>query len=197
MSTKARRPLGRQKLIFIRPYTAAFFSILMFGASFVQPASAQVATVQFDQAISALQPEATGNMVRSMSQSGTISMRGDQQIPDAFDFARLDAQVGFDSGSHILNASGMVTLRTIAEAMNSAPLAGSRYQIGAHVTSVDAVSAMPLSSRRAQAVLTHLVTYYGISPDRLENVGYGNSQPYATNPALSERISIINIDALQ
>lgn len=191
MFTQARHPFGWGKLAIIRNALAAFCVLFL-----AVPVQAQMSTVQFQQAISALEPEATGSMVRSMSQSGTIAMRGDQQIPDSLDFARLDAQVGFDDGSHVLNVAGMTTLRTIAEAINSEPLAGSRFQVGGHIGSVEAQAGMPLSSRRAQAVLTHLVTYYGIAPDRLESVGYGNTQPHL-NPAMNDRISIVNIDALQ
>lgn len=163
-------------------------------------ASAQTVLPSVDSIVSALAPDSTGPMVRSMSQAGTIPMAPTTQIPAGFDFAHLDVQVEFDKGSHVLTTSGMTALRTLAAALLDPRLAKSKFQVAAHVTPLSGGNALPVSSRRASAVVEHLVTFYGIPADKLVPVGYGNAKllDVATpaNPA-NERIELINIDALQ
>lgn len=162
--------------------------------------SAQTPLPSVDSIVAALAPEATGPMVRSMSQSGALPMAATTQIPLGFDFAALNLQVEFDRDSHMLTTAGMTTLRTVAAALRDPRLAGSRFQVAGHTVPGAADAALTLSSRRATVVVEHLVTFYDIPRDRLVPVGYGTAKlvdaATPSNPA-NERIELINIDALQ
>ena len=162
-------------------------------------ARAQVIIPSVDDMVRALASESTGPMVRSMSTSGALTMSARQQIPAALDFAHLDLQVEFDANSHLLTTNGMTTLRALAVALLDPRLEGSRFQIGGHMIQGTGLNAMPVSSRRAMAVVEHLTTFYDIAPDRLVPVGYGNTKmvdPTTPTNSINERIEVINIDAL-
>lgn len=179
--------------------TARFMAVLAFVVMPIQ-ALAQASSVDVPGLISGLKSESTGPVVRSMASSGGIPLDPTSQIPAAFDFPTVQVQVGFDDNSLVLTAAGMIALRSVAAALQDPGLAGSRFQIGAHVIQDKSLNALPVSSRRAAAVVDHLTVFYGISKSKLIPVGYGNTklvdQVNQTNPA-NERLELINIDALK
>lgn len=166
----------------------------------VSAGTAQTLLPGVDSIVRALAPEAAGPMVRSIAGAGTLPFTAEQPIPAGFDFPVFSFQVGFDAGSHVLTTEGMTALRTIAAALLDGDLAGSRFQVGAHVIQGSGLNAMPVSARRAAVVAEHLAVFYGIPPDRLVPVGYGNTKPLDVmvpdSPA-NERIEFINVDALR
>lgn len=159
-----------------------------------QPAAPDLTAV-----IQSLTPEATGPVVRSMKSAGNMPFTSDQYIPDGFDFPAFSFDVGFSEGGHLLTTAGMTTLRTLATALNDPQLAGTRFQVGAHVPQNNGLDAMPVSSRRAATVVEHLVAFYGVSPDRLVPLGYGNTKlvdPTTPGNPANERIELINVTSL-
>ncbi len=164
-------------------------------------ATAQTAAApDFAAVVQSLTPEATGPVVRSMSSSGNMPFTANQYIPDGFDFPSFSFEVAFAESGHLLTSAGMTTLRTLAAALNDPQLKGTRFQVGAHVPQNNGLDAMPMSSRRANIVVEHLVTYYGVSPERLIPLGYGNTKladpTTPLNPA-NERIELINVTSLK
>lgn len=163
-------------------------------------AAAQTVLPAVDSIVAALAPESAGPMVRSIAGAGALPFTGEQPIPAGFDFPAFSFQVGFDTGSHVLTTEGMTALRSIAAALLDGELAGSRFQVGAHVVQGSGLNAMPVSARRAAVVAEHLTVFYGIPADRLVPVGYGNTKPLdvmAPDSGANERIEFINIDVLR
>jgi len=161
---------------------------------------AQTVLPAFDSIVAVLRPDAAGPVVRSIAGSGAIPFAADQPIPAGLDFPAFSFGIGFDPGSHILTTEGMTALRTIAAALGDDALAGSRFQVGAHVVQGSGLNALPVSARRAAVVAEHLTVFYGIPAGRLVPVGYSNGKPLdALAPAspANERIEFINIDALR
>lgn len=177
------------------------FSAALCTTSFVNAQTTpQTAVPDLNAVIQSLTPEATGPVVRSMKSAGNMPFTADQYIPDGFDFPSFSFDVMFYDGGHMLTTSGMTTLRTLATALNDPQLSGTRFQVGAHVPQNNGLDAMPVSSRRAAIVVEHLVAFYGVAPDRLIPLGYGNTKlvdPMTpTNPA-NERIELINVTSLK
>lgn len=161
-------------------------------------ARAQTLLPSVDSIVATLQPEAAGPLVRSMASAGALPMTAEQPIPAGFDFPAVSIPVGFDPGSHILTTDGMTALRTIAAALRDDSLGGARIQVGAHVVQGSGLDAMPVSARRAAAVVEHLTVFYGIPADRLVPLGYGNTKPldaFAPAGAANERIDFVNVTA--
>ena len=150
--------------------------------------------------ITALEPERTGPTVRALKTQNSLNVQAHQQLPPAYDFPSINLNVGFDGESHLLTAEGMRTLRTLAVAMQDPKIKGQTFQVAGHVFIQNSGAAQfPLSARRAQAVVDHLVVYYGIPRAQLTPVGYGANKPYnMANPygAENTRIEIINLSEL-
>jgi len=150
-----------------------------------------------DQIIQSLQSE-PGPIVRSMGSQ--IPLQASQPIPSQFDFPKVILPVEFQPDTALLTANGMTLLRDLAFALQDAGLAGSSFQVGSHVkASGAAAAAQPVSNRRAQVIVEHLVAFYGVDQQRLVAVGYGQAFPLnAADPAnlQNDRIELINVDEL-
>jgi OOP family OmpA-OmpF porin len=88
--------------------------------------------------------------------------------------------VEFEIDSFALTAKGRSLLDEVLAALDGAP-DDIRIQIAGHTDNngSDAENLL-LSQRRAQAVLDYLVAN-GQDPERFETIGYGESQPVASN----------------
>ena len=97
--------------------------------------------------------------------------------------ARVTVNILFNVGSTEL--AGDFSVRQIqeaGEALSSDALAGYRFEIAGHTDDTGTEEDnQKLSQKRAEAVKTFLIKFYGISPDRLEARGYGESLPVASN----------------
>ena len=167
------------------------------AAMFAQTAAAQMSVQQL---IQTLQTE-SGPLVRSLAQSGQLSLQPQLPIPPHLDFPTVRMSVCFRPDTALLTTAGMTVLRELAFALKSDELAASTVQIGAHTApgSAGATNALPLSTRRAQVVAEHLVAFYEVPQDRVIPVGYGQSYPVLGTTAAdpqNERIEIINVDEL-
>lgn len=171
----------------------------LLSAAFVVIGLGQVYAQQIDTAATTNQLLASnaGPTVATLASQNALNISPANQIPAAFDFPAASVQVAFDGNTHILTAEGMYTLRALAVVMQDNRLSGDVFQVASHsAASSDPVGANRLTALRAQAVVEHLVSYYGISPTRLVPVGYGGVKPFdASNPAspLNDRIEIINV----
>ena len=191
--------MGLKFMVRLSRFTAVI-SFVLFGA-FAGDAQAQGYPVSVDAITQALAPEAAGPVVRSMVQStGTLPFLSNQQIPAGFDFPAMDLTVEFDSGTHILTTKGMTTLRTLAVALNDPKIANSRFQVAAHLVQQGATNTLTITACRANVVVDHLATFYGIDRNRIIPVGYGSAKmrdpAFPESPA-NERIELINIDNLK
>ncbi len=86
----------------------------------------------------------------------------------------------FDKGSYTIKGTSYKTLKTIGEMLQEDP--GLRVSIEGH-TDVDGADDynMTLSQNRARSVCDYLIQNFGISSDRLESRGWGESKPIDGN----------------
>jgi OmpA-OmpF porin, OOP family len=107
--------------------------------------------------------------------------------------------IQFATGSAELTPTAIRQLAPLGEALNTETLAPYRFRIEGHTDTVgSAAFNQMLSGRRALAVRELLVRRYGVSPSRLEAVGYGDTQllvptPPETPEARNRRVQVLNI----
>ncbi|MEO1328554.1 MAG: OmpA family protein [Pseudomonadota bacterium] len=90
-----------------------------------------------------------------------------------------DAAIVFDSGSVVIDQSSFEEVEALAETLRRCPTA--RIEIGGHTDSSGPADANEsLSLRRAQALLRNLAVR-GVAENRLEAIGYGETQPVGDN----------------
>lgn len=86
--------------------------------------------------------------------------------------------VGFKAGRPELTPAGAAALTAVAAVVRSC---GAAFEVASHTDARgDAAVNLKLTQRRADLAVRHLVRS-GVAPDRLRAVGYGESQPLATN----------------
>lgn len=150
--------------------------------------------------VDALLPEKTGPVTRSMAKAVTRGINIEGELPAELDLPSISLTINFEFDSARLTNDGMLTLRTLGAALADKRLQGMQFQIAGHTDDVGTPEYnQSLSERRAKAVVTHLVSFYGIAPDRLKPVGYGKSRLVdAANPksGLNRRVEIINLAPL-
>lgn len=163
------------------------------GAAFADPLTASAI-------VSALLPEKTGPVARSMAKSVSRGINIEGELPPELDLPSISLTINFEFDSARLTNDGMLTLRTLGQALADKQLAGMQFQIAGHTDDVGTPEYnQDLSERRAKAVVTHLVSFYGIAADRLKPVGYGKSRlvdPNNPKNALNRRVEIINLAPL-
>jgi outer membrane protein OmpA-like peptidoglycan-associated protein len=114
--------------------------------------------------------------------------------------AAVSITVNFPSGSATLTRQAQETLAPLGRALFSAELAPFRFRIEGHTDSVGAEAMnQRLSARRAQAVRDYLVSRFGVSGQRLEAVGLGESRPLVdvgdgVDEPRNRRVQVINLD---
>ncbi|MGG5887773.1 OmpA family protein [Falsiroseomonas sp. HC035] len=114
--------------------------------------------------------------------------------------AAVSITVNFPSGSATLTRQAQDALAPLGRALSSAELAPFRFRIEGHTDSVGAeVLNQRLSARRAQAVQDFLVSRFGVSGQRLEAVGLGESRPLVdvgdgVDEPRNRRVQVINLD---
>jgi len=111
----------------------------------------------------------------------------------------VSLMVTFATGSATLTPQAEAVLASLARALSSQDLAGYRFRIEGHTDSVgDHASNQALSERRAAAVREFLIAKFGVSPQRIEAVGLGETQllvptPDETPNARNRRVQVVNI----
>ena len=107
---------------------------------------------------------------------------GSKTMYDAIESAGRVATQGiyFDTGSDRIRPESSGTLKQIAGMLNEH--AALRLTIEGHTDNVgNPASNQSLSENRARAVKDALVSLYGVSAERLESVGFGDTRPAGSN----------------
>ena len=150
--------------------------------------------------VEALLPEKAGPISRSMAKSVTRGIDIEGELPPELDLPSISLTINFEFDSARLTNDGMLTLRVLGQALADKRLAGMQFQIAGHTDDVGTPQYnQDLSERRAKAVVTHLVSFYGIVPERLKAVGYGETRLVDKNDPknpVNRRVEIINLAPL-
>lgn len=125
------------------------------------------------------------------------SLAGEKTPP-----ARVTVNVLFKVGStELADDFSVRQMQEAGEALSSDLLAGYRFEIAGHTDNVGSVeNNLRLSQERAEAVKQFLTKFYGITTERLDARGYGESEPVASNEteegrAKNRRVVFSRIDA--
>jgi len=103
--------------------------------------------------------------------------------------ATFRSEVLFDFDSANLKPGGREELVRVARILNRYP--ETQIRIEGHTDAIGTeVYNQQLSLRRADAVKTVLVSE-GVTPQRIETVGYGESRPVSSDNAANRRVSIV------
>ena len=90
-------------------------------------------------------------------------------------------QVNFDTGKATIKKSSFLLLKTVAKIL-SLHAEFTKIRVEGHTDKRgNDQKNMKLSQDRADSVRKHLVEVGGIDPERLQSVGFGPTQPIATN----------------
>jgi outer membrane protein OmpA-like peptidoglycan-associated protein len=185
-----------------RRKAALIVAAVVAGAAFgtVPAVLAGDATPSADAIVDALLPEKTGPVTRSLAKSVTRGISIEGELPADLDLPKINLTINFEFDSARLTNDGMLTLKALGQALNDKKLAGMQFQIAGHTDDVGTEQYnQDLSERRARAVVTHLVSFYGIAADRLKPVGYGKKQlavPGDPKAAANRRVVVINLAPL-
>jgi outer membrane protein OmpA-like peptidoglycan-associated protein len=123
--------------------------------------------------------------------------RRDTTAPDGV--AAVSLTVNFHLGSATLTPEAERALAPLGRALASNDLASYRFRIEGHTDTLgDTTLNRALSERRAIAVRNYLEARYGVAPNRLEAIGFGDKQLLVdTAPQVNEprnrRVQVLNI----
>lgn len=113
----------------------------------------------------------------------------------------VNLTVQFASGSAELTPAAVTTLTALGQALSSNTLGSYRFRIEGHTDTVGGAEAnKTLSDRRAQAVVTFLVSRFHIDASRLDAVGMGEDGLLVQTPTnvaepRNRRVQVINLGA--
>lgn len=187
-----RHAAGRLGIVCLTLLALAGFTLA------AQPAFAGSASPE--DIVQALLPAKTGPTTRSMTKAVTRGINIEGELPPELDLPSISLTVNFEFNSARLTNDGMIALKALGQALADKRLAGMQFQIAGHTDDVGTEDYnQRLSERRAQAVVTHLVSFYGVTADRLKPVGYGKTRlavPDDPKAAANRRVEIINLAPL-
>ena len=149
--------------------------------------------------VEALLPNKTGPKTRAYMKlpAATRGINIEGELPPELDLPSVNLTVNFEFDSARLTNDGMLTLRALGKALSDPRLSGMLFQVAGHTDDVGSAEYnQKLSERRAQAIVSHLVSFYGVKADRLKAVGYGKSRLIVPNDprnAANRRVEIINL----
>jgi len=113
----------------------------------------------------------------------------------------VNLTVNFPNGSADLTPEAMTTLDALGRALSSNDLASYRFRIEGHTDTVGSKDYnRSLSERRAEAVVSYIISKYGVQASRLQAVGMGEegllvSTPEQTPEPRNRRVQVINLGA--
>lgn len=99
---------------------------------------------------------------------------------------RVELDVKFDFDKAVVKDESMGDIKALADFMSQYPQTSATVEGHTDSVGTDAYNQM-LSEKRANAVRDVLVNQYGVGGDRLNAVGYGESQPVADNATAEGR----------
>jgi outer membrane protein OmpA-like peptidoglycan-associated protein len=103
--------------------------------------------------------------------------------------ATFRSEVLFDFDSATLKPGAYTDISRVADVLNKYP--DTTITVEGHTDSRGSEAYnQQLAERRAQAVRSALIQM-GVDPDRIEAIGYGESQPISSNNAMNRRVNIV------
>jgi outer membrane protein OmpA-like peptidoglycan-associated protein len=137
-----------------------------------------------DEFIDALNPE-SGMRMRSLSSSEPAKLRS------------VSLGIRFKHNSYELTDNAQEVLNRLGGALASPKLSEHKFMIEGHTDATgDSIYNQELSEKRAENVKNYLVNVFGIEPDRLEDVGRGETALLDTGSPESDqnrRVQVINL----
>jgi outer membrane protein OmpA-like peptidoglycan-associated protein len=156
------------------------------------PAFSQVTTK--DQMIEGLTSSAPRTRSLAAPAVRTITLKGKPRPVGA----SIDLEVPFDYDAATINVEAQKVLEKLGGALNDPKLSGTQLVIAGHTDARGGHQYNEdLSNRRAQAVREYLTKVHGVSAERLEAVGFGESRlKNAASPEADEnrRVEVMKID---
>ncbi|MEJ2656405.1 MAG: OmpA family protein [Desulfobacterales bacterium] len=123
----------------------------------------------------------------ALAQSNAASIQRTQNVLTAT--FKSDVFFGFDS--YKLKPGAYTELDRVADILNKYPQTRIRVEGYTDQSGSEAYNQI-LSEKRATAVKDALVQR-GVDPSRIQTVGYGESEPISSSPAMNRRVSIVII----
>jgi outer membrane protein OmpA-like peptidoglycan-associated protein len=167
------------------------------------PASAQPGqqnNLDAEELINQLQPRTRGIRVPGAPPPATAPAMPQAAATTApADTPAASLSVHFATGSVRLTPAAERTLDELGRALASQQLSPYRFRIEGHTDTVGSRDLnQSLSERRAVAVREYLAVRHGVSPTRLEAIGFGESQllvatPDETAEVRNRRVQVINL----
>jgi OOP family OmpA-OmpF porin len=181
----------------LRP--AMFALTLLAGAA----VGAQADTPNSDQIIQMLKPPTRGVRVLPAGppEHGSAATKASTSPMKPVRAPSVDLTVRFESGSATLTPEATRALDELGRALTSDTLSGYRFRIEGHTDTVGMPAAnKALSDRRAAAVASYLEERFGVTANRLEPVGMGQSAPLVATPPQTDeprnrRVHVVNLGA--
>ena len=103
--------------------------------------------------------------------------------------ATFKSELLFDFDSFSLKPGAVVEIGKVATVLVKYP--DTTVVVEGHTDSTGAEAYnQKLSAKRAEAVKNTLVQH-GLTPDRIETYGYGESQPISSDPAMNRRVKVV------
>ena len=123
--------------------------------------------------------------------------REEQVLAEIGTLPSVNIRVLFDYNSDVLKPEGVATLKPLGEALQDPKLQGFRFLIGGHTDARGSEEYNKLlSERRARSVREHLITTYGIAPERTVSLGFGERQladPANPESGVNRRVEVVNL----
>ena len=113
--------------------------------------------------------------------TNVVDARGCTVQVDLTEQLQMELRVFFDNDKSNIKDQYKPEIAKVAEKMREYPNSTAKIEGHASKTGPSARYNQRLSEARAMAVKSVLANQYGITPDRLSTVGYGYSQPIASN----------------
>jgi len=120
-----------------------------------------------------LKPEAGARATRSLSAGGDVP-KPEAGQPGS---GTVNLQINFGTNSAKISPQARGQLRELGQAMQFPQLQDLRFKIAGHTDARGSAEANKvLSQKRAEAVVSYLVSQYAIAPGRLQAMGYGEEE---------------------
>nr|MBO2510186.1 porin [Gammaproteobacteria bacterium] len=107
-------------------------------------------------------------------------------VEEAPQTVRVELDVKFDFDKSVVKEESYGDIKNLADFMNQYPQTTTVVEGHTDSVGTDAYN-QKLSERRANAVRDVLVNQFGVSPERVDSVGYGESRPVADNSTAEGR----------
>jgi outer membrane protein OmpA-like peptidoglycan-associated protein len=133
-------------------------------------------------------------IIEALSKDVVLDRPGNNGAPAGRRDASISLQVQFTFGSADLLPQGKRQLDQLAMALSDRALAHAAFELAGHTDGVgDAEANLRLSIERANSVKAYLTQAHGLSPQRLQTIGFGFSRladPGNPAAAINRRVEV-------